>query len=54
MSGSGGTTFALYEDAELARWAADKLRRKDIDCLVTRTIDVEKNNSNHGFMRIFG
>lgn len=54
MSGSGGTTFALYEDAELARWAADKLRKKDIDCLVTRTIDVGKNNSSHGFMRIFG
>ena len=39
MSGSGGTTFALYEDVELARWAADKLRKKDLDCLVTRTID---------------
>ncbi len=39
MSGSGGTTFALYEDVELARWAADKLRKKDLDCLITRTID---------------
>ena len=39
MSGSGGTTFALFGHDELARWAADKLRKDGLDCLVCRTID---------------
>lgn len=32
MTGSGSTVFGIFETEELCRWAADKLKKKDIDC----------------------
>ena len=32
MTGSGSTVFGIFETEELCRWAADKLRKKDLDC----------------------
>lgn len=34
VTGSGSCTFALYETRELCAWAADRLKKRDIDCEV--------------------
>ena len=38
VSGSGATTFAIFETKELALWAADRLRRKGLNVEVVSTI----------------
>ncbi len=38
VTGSGSCVFALYETKELCLWAADKLKKADIDCEVVSFI----------------
>ena len=38
VSGSGATTFALFETKELALWATDRLKRKGFNAEVTSTV----------------
>ena len=45
VSGSGATTFAIYETRELAQWAADKMRRKGFEVEVVSTV-IPKNLKN--------
>ena len=44
VSGSGATTFALFETKELAQWAVDRLRRKGVDAELVSTVIPEKEN----------
>ena len=37
MTGSGSTVFGIFETEELCRWAADKLKKKDLDCVYAVT-----------------
>ena len=38
VSGSGATTFAIFQTKELALWAADRLKRKGLDVEVVSTV----------------
>lgn len=38
VTGSGSTTFAIFETPELCSWAADKLRKLGLDAVVVNTV----------------
>ena len=43
VTGSGSCVYALYESRELCDWAADKLRKADMDCEVVKFVPRYKN-----------
>ena len=47
VSGSGATTFALFETKELALWAVDRLKRKGLDVELVSTVIPQKENKKH-------
>lgn len=49
VSGSGSTTFAIFETKELALWAVDRLRRKGFNVEVVPTIIPKQPKKNRWF-----
>ena len=51
VSGSGATTFAIFETRELAEWGADRLRRKGFNVEVVSTVIPNKERKFWSFFK---